>query len=96
VVDADRRRVSVDGDPLPLTARELEIVMLVSSRAGRIVPQGELLESVWGEAGDRARASLDVLLARIRRKLAERGVRDALRTVRQTGYQWALERSKPA
>jgi DNA-binding response OmpR family regulator len=51
---------------------------------------------VWGDSSDKAAASLDVLLVRIRRKLAERGVRDALRTVRQVGYAWALERSKHA
>jgi len=37
--------------------------------------------------------SLDVLLARIRRKLAPLGV-EAIRTVRQVGYAWAIERSK--
>jgi DNA-binding response OmpR family regulator len=36
-----------------------------------------------------------VLLVRIRRKLAEKGQRDALLTVRQVGYTWSLERSKP-
>jgi DNA-binding response OmpR family regulator len=56
----------------------------------------ELLESIWGEVSERAAGSLEVLLVRIRRKLAERGVRDALRTVRQVGYSWVLERSKHA
>jgi DNA-binding response OmpR family regulator len=59
------------------------------------VPRDELLEAVWGSGNDRAGASLEVLLVRIRRKLAEKGVRDALRTIRQVGYAWALERSKP-
>ncbi|HEY3815800.1 MAG TPA: response regulator transcription factor [Polyangiaceae bacterium] len=95
-VDADRRVVLVDGARLPLTAREFDIVAVVSSRDGRVVPRDELLEAVWGSDGGRAGASLEVLLVRIRRKLAEHGVRDALRTVRQVGYAWSLERSKPA
>jgi DNA-binding response OmpR family regulator len=95
VVDRDQRVVSVDGQRLPLTARELDVVAVVSSREGRVVPRDELLEAVWGESGERAAASLDVLLVRIRRKLAEYGVRDALRTIRQVGYTWSLERSKP-
>jgi DNA-binding response OmpR family regulator len=95
-VDADRRVVTVDGARLPLTPREFAIVAVVSSRDGRVVPRDELLEAVWGYDGERAAASLEVLLVRIRRKLAEHGVRDALRTVRQVGYEWSLERSKPA
>jgi two-component system OmpR family response regulator len=60
------------------------------------VLRDELLEAVWGDATDRAAASLEVLVVRIRRKLSEHGLRDALRTVRQVGYAWELERSKHA
>jgi DNA-binding response OmpR family regulator len=93
-VDRDRRIVTVGDSRLPLTAREFDIVALLAWRKGRVVPRGEILEAVWGDATERAAASFDVLVARIRRKLAERGVRDALRTVRQVGYAWALEPSK--
>jgi DNA-binding response OmpR family regulator len=94
-IDGDRRVVTVDGQRIALTARELDIVAVVSSREGRVVSRDELLEAVWGSGSERAGASLEVLLVRIRRKLAEKGVRDALRTVRQVGYTWSLERSKP-
>jgi DNA-binding response OmpR family regulator len=93
-VDGDKRVVTVDDERLPLTAREFDIVAVVSSREGRVVPRDELLEGVWGDSSDRAGASLEVLLVRIRRKLAERGLRGVLRTIRQVGYAWSLERSK--
>ncbi len=96
VVDRDRRDVTVLDARLPLTAREFDIVALLSSRGGRVMPRDEILESIWGDASERAAASFDVLVGRIRRKLAQHGVRDALRTVRQVGYSWALERSKRA
>lgn len=95
VVDGDRRKVTVDGDALPLTAREFDIVALLADRAGRIVARGDVLAAVWGDSQETASASLDVLVARIRRKLAEKGVRDALRTIRQVGHTWDLELSKP-
>jgi DNA-binding response OmpR family regulator len=79
---------------LALTPREFDIVALLAWRGGRVVPRDELLEAVWGDATERVAASFDVLLTRIRRKLSEHGVRDALRTVRQVGYAWALDRSK--
>jgi two-component system, OmpR family, response regulator len=96
VIDRDRRVITIDEGRLMLTAREFDIVALLAWRDGRVVPRDEILEAVWGDASERTAASADVLLARIRRKLTEHGVRDALRTVRQVGYAWALERSKHA
>jgi DNA-binding response OmpR family regulator len=94
VVDRDRRVATVGKLRVPLTAREFDIVALVAWREGRVVSRDDLLDSVWGDANERTAASLEVLLGRVRRKLAERGIQGALRTVRQVGYAWALERSK--
>jgi DNA-binding response OmpR family regulator len=94
VVDRDRRLVTVGGQRLPLTPREFDIVALLALRDGRVVARDELLEAVWGESTERAAASLDVLVARIRRKFADRGVADAVQTHRQIGYAWALKSSK--
>jgi DNA-binding response OmpR family regulator len=95
LIDRDRRLVTVEGQRLPLTTRELDVVTLLAWRGGHVVPRDEILEAVWGDATESAAASLEVLIARIRRKLAEGGVHDALRTVRQVGYAWSIERSKP-
>jgi DNA-binding response OmpR family regulator len=95
VIDRDRRVVLVEGAPVALTGREFDIVALLAWRDGRVVSRDDALDSLWGEASEGAGASFDVLLARIRRKLADREINDAIRTVRQVGYSWALERSKP-
>ena len=84
VVDLEGRRVRVNGRALPLTAKELGIVDLLATRRGRLVPREELIESVWGEVTDSARASLEVLIARIRHKLGESA--NLLQTVRGVGY----------
>ena len=84
VVDLEGRRVHVDGQPLNLTARELAIVTLLATRKGNIVARDRLIESVWGEDSDSARSSLEVLIARIRRKLGAHS--ELLRTVRGVGY----------
>lgn len=94
LVDRARRFVEFREKRLPFTPRELDIVMMLAWRDGRAVSRDDILESVWGEATERAAASLEVLVARVRRKLAEHGIRDALRTVRSLGYAWSLERSK--
>ncbi|HEX8793946.1 MAG TPA: response regulator transcription factor [Polyangiaceae bacterium] len=95
-LERDKRTLTVDGTALPLTAREFDIVALLAWRDGRVVARDDLLEAVWGEATERAAASLEVLVARIRRKLADRGVTDAVRTIRHVGYAWGLELSKRA
>ena len=93
-IDRDRRLVTVSGERLALTPREHDIVALLAWRDGRVVSRDDLLESVWGESTESAAASFDVLIARIRRKLAERGIEGAIRTVRQIGYSWTLAVSK--
>jgi two-component system, OmpR family, response regulator len=85
-VDLERRCVSVDGRNLPLTAKEIAIVELLATRRG-VVARETLMESVWGDVSEASRASLDVFIGRIRRKLEGHGA--VLRTVRGLGY--ALE-----
>ena len=84
LVDLEARRVLLDGSPVPLTARELSIVELLASRRGRVVSRDHVIEAIWGDASERAGASLDVLIARIRRKLGAHA--HLLQTLRGVGY----------
>lgn len=89
VVDFEARRVRIDGRSVPLTAKEVAIVTLLASRRGRVVPRDELIECVWGDVTDSARASLEVLVARIRRKLGSHAA--LLQTMRGVGYAFEPE-----
>ena len=84
VMDFEARRVSMNGLEVHLTAKELAIVEVLAWRQRSVVPREQLIESVWGEVSDSAAASLDVLIARIRRKLGPSAT--LLRTVRGVGY----------
>lgn len=58
------------GRALALSVRELELLAALARRQGRIVPRGELYETVWGaplRAHDR---SVDVYVHKLRSKLA--------------------------
>ena len=70
-IDLEARRVRLHERPVHLTAKELSIMGVLGARLGRVVTRDELLEAVWGEATESARASLDVLVMRIRRKLGD-------------------------
>lgn len=83
-IDLERRRVLKDAATIPLTARELAIIEALALRPGAVVPRDELVESIWGEATESARASFEVLMARVRRKLG--GAAAPIRTIRNLGY----------
>lgn len=80
-LDLAARRAMIDGAEISLTAKEWEIVAFLVARRGRLVPRGVLVEGVWGGA-EGALGSLEVLVARIRKKLGA----GAVRTVRGEGY----------
>jgi two-component system, OmpR family, response regulator len=89
IIDFEARRVSMAGQEVPLTAKELAIVEVLAWRQRSVVPREQLLESVWGEVSDSAAASLDVLITRIRRKLGASA--SLLQTVRGVGYTFRCE-----
>ena len=47
-IDYDRRRVSVAGRPVELTATEYELLRVLSQGAGRVLTHDTLLRRVWG------------------------------------------------
>lgn len=88
VRSAERRAVAA-GRELVLTSREFDILETLARGRGRVVLRGHLLLSVWGTEDEGAAASLEVLVARLRRKLSLRSARTVIRTHRGLGY--ALE-----
>lgn len=89
-LDVDRREASVGGAEVPLTEREFRVLeRLVSSEGLR---RSDLLDEVWGEATPETSASLDVVVSRLRRKLADRGLPDVVETIR--GYGLRFRRSR--
>ena len=88
-LDFDARTATAAGAEIPITRREWEILRILADAKGRTVPFDEVLEDGWGEATESTRASLDVLVSRLRRKLGTAGEKPIIRTVRGVGY--ALE-----
>ena len=80
------RRMTRAGQDIPLTAREWTVLELLVARSGRLVPRLDLLELAWGTTTPAASASLDVIMARLRRKLSDVSGACPLRTVRGEGF----------
>jgi DNA-binding response OmpR family regulator len=84
-IRAASRLVLAAGREIPLTAREFDILEVLARHRGEVVTRSNLLIAVWGN-DKTAGESLDVLLARLRRKLADAGALDAIRTHRGVGF----------
>jgi DNA-binding response OmpR family regulator len=61
----------VDGKPLGLTVRELQLLTALVERRERIVSREELYSVVWGEPYRKSDRSVDVYVGKLRQKLAE-------------------------
>ena len=81
-----RRQVISGGREVPLTSREFDILETLVRQRGRVLSRRHLLVAIWGSDDEAATGSLEVLMARLRRKLAEAGAPDAIRTFRGVGY----------
>ena len=67
---ADRAAL-VDGRPLTLTVRELELLTALAERAGRIVGREELHAVVWTGKYRSCDRSVDVYISKLRAKLEQ-------------------------
>jgi DNA-binding response OmpR family regulator len=84
-IDFAARRLERAGAEIPLTAREWAVLEVLAARSGRVVTRQEVLEAAWPDPSPAASESLDVIISRLRRKLAPSGA-GWIRTVRGRGY----------
>ena len=61
----------VDGRPLRLTVRELQMLSTLAAHPQRIMTREELYSEIWGGEPRRDDRSVDVYISRLRSKLGE-------------------------
>lgn len=87
--DARQMRLNIDGTPANLSPLEYRAVAYLIHNRGRVVPQHELAEHIYGLDCDRENNTLEVLIGRLRRKI---GV-SLIETRR--GYGYIIESQHP-
>jgi DNA-binding response OmpR family regulator len=73
-------------EALVLTAREFAIMETLLRRPGAVVSREDILEQAWGEREEPMSNTINVLMARIRRKIDEPGKPSRIETLRGMGY----------
>jgi two-component system alkaline phosphatase synthesis response regulator PhoP len=69
VIDLDNKLILSDSKALELTRKEYDILALFVQNPGKIYPRTEILSRIWGNNVIVTERTVDVTIARIRRKL---------------------------
>jgi DNA-binding response OmpR family regulator len=84
-IDLERRLVWLGERRLELSPREFSLLVALAERSGKVVTRPELLREVWGIDFDTGTNTVDVHIARLRKRLG-RDYSALLRTVVGQGY----------
>jgi DNA-binding response OmpR family regulator len=75
------------GSPVAVTPKEMDLLLFLCRRRGRVVSRMELLRSVWGYADAAVSRTVDTHIAELRRKLEpDPAAPRYIVTVRKAGY----------
>jgi DNA-binding response OmpR family regulator len=87
VLDVRAQEVRIDGQPIPFTAREFDLLRLLAEHSRQVFTRDQLFERLWGDIGDRHTVTVHV--ARIRDKIEPNPARPQyIATVWGVGYRF--------
>jgi DNA-binding response OmpR family regulator len=86
-INRDARTVTMGGRPIHLSARELDLLLLLAERAGMALPRRYLFDTIWGPRFYGDERALDVYIRSLRKKIEPDPDRPVyIHTVRGVGY----------
>jgi two-component system response regulator PhoP len=92
VLDTRAQTVVVDGAAVELTTYEYRILEQLMLHAGEVISKTALTEKLYEQDFERDSNVIEVLIARLRRKLDPRDALHPIETLRGRGYRLALPR----
>ena len=84
--DPAKRELTVRGEPITVTARELAVIAQLLRRPGRVVSKQQMIDSLYTWDQDVNPSMIEVFISRIRRKLEKADAGIAIRALRGLGY----------
>jgi len=82
--DSVGHRVTLNGERLELTSREIGVLEILLTRAGRVVSKDQLIEHLYSYDEEASGNAIEVYIHRVRKKIEAAGV--TIRTIRGLGY----------
>ena len=86
-INISQKKVSIDGEEIPLTKKEFEILLLLLQNAGRVFSREDILSKVWNDEVYVLDRTIDVNITRLRKKIGEYGKN----IVTRLGYGYCFE-----
>jgi len=96
-LDSTRRRLIRDGEPILVSDRHLEILLLLAANAGRVISKDELIETAWKDVAV-ADNSIEQAISNLRKTLGTQPDGTSyIETLTRRGYRFGapVERGKP-
>jgi two-component system alkaline phosphatase synthesis response regulator PhoP len=88
-IDFRRREAEREGERVPLSAREFELLAYLIEHRGEVLTRQQLLEAVWGYHGGSNTRTVDMHVAKLRKKLEEDPARPLwIITQHRVGYRF--------
>ncbi|MDQ6597583.1 response regulator transcription factor [Bacillus salipaludis] len=85
-LDVERLSLSLQENTIELSHTEAKILDELIKKSERVVSRDRLLEKIWDDQAFVDDNTLNVYITRVRKKLSQIGVEQALQTVRGQGY----------
>ncbi len=92
-IDTAAQQVSLNGEPVELTAYEYKVLEYLALHSGQVVSKTELTEHLYEQDYDRDSNVLEVFVGRLRRKLDPHNSLKPIETLRGRGYRLTLQRN---
>ncbi|MEG3135489.1 two-component system response regulator PhoP [Rouxiella sp. T17] len=90
IIDLSRRELTVNEQPVKLTAFEYTIIETLIRNAGKVVSKDSLMLQLYPDAELRESHTVDVLMGRLRKKLQVEHPHEVITTVRGQGYRFDI------
>ena len=87
VIDITKKKVCIDGEEIPLTKKEFEILFLLLQNKGRVFSREDIPARVWSDEVYVLDRTIDVNITRLRKKIGIYGKR----IVTRLGYGYCFE-----
>jgi DNA-binding response OmpR family regulator len=92
-IDTAAHSVKIAGDLVDLTPKEYKLLLAFAEHPNQVLSRQQLLERVWGDDLDVEDRAVDVVIKRLRRKLADEQAIWKIETVWGTGYKFEVQRT---